>query len=97
MFNSSFVPFFNKKVSGNHADIIFNVSDEGMVSQARTEKDKCREQIRLDSIYINQIALDQQILMKFALRDLDNWLKQSPGISFVILDNLRRAGMDPED
>lgn len=77
--------------------IILNVSDEGMVSQATTEKEKCGEQIRLDSIHISQIALDQQVLMKFAPGDLDNWLKQSSGISFVSLDNLRRAGVGPED
>lgn len=52
MFNFCFVPFLNKKVNGNHADITFNVSDDGVKTQIRTGKEKGREQTRLERIYI---------------------------------------------
>lgn len=35
--------------------------------------------------------------MKVVLRDLDNWLKQTSGTLFVILCNLKRASVGPED
>lgn len=49
------------------------------------------------SIYTSWIALDQQTWMKFALEDLDNWMKLSPGTLFAILCNVRRADVGPED
>jgi len=45
MFNSCFVPFFNKKVSGNHTDIKFN---KGMRCLFRTGKEESREYTRLE-------------------------------------------------
>lgn len=51
MFNSCFVPFFNKKVNSNHAGIIFNVSNKGTRSQVRIGKEKGREQTRLEYLH----------------------------------------------
>lgn len=87
-----FNPFINKKVNDNHADIIFDLSNSGMKSQVRTGKEEVEK-----SIYTSWIALDQQTWMKFALGDLDHWLKLSLGTLFAILCNKRRAGVGPED